>query len=183
MSVTTERNIDEGVETVTVPLNDIWERYLKRIEEKTEGKEEKFVLYFGWRSGTPLKLVHPLRCGGVETERNIDIGEYEFSEKNGVIDGLATFTRSDGEKCYENWKDGKIVERRPIEFKKDELHTYLPESPESLSARVTLKEFEKIILNDTDEEIKEIKENTEESARKLQEELDKHDDCFPTDQT
>jgi hypothetical protein len=170
MSVTTERNIDEGVETVTVPLNDIWERYLKRIEEKTEGKEEKFVLYFGWRSGTPLKLVHPLRCGGVETERNIDIGEYEFSEKNGVIDGLATFTRSDGEKCYENWKDGEKCN--------SELHTDLPES---LSAKLTLKEFEEKYLNEPDRVTREkIKE---ELAKKVQEELDKHDDYFPTDQT
>ena len=97
------------------------------------------------------------------------VGEYEFELKNGIPDGLGTFTRSDGEKCYENWKDGKIVE--------GELHTDLPES---LSAKLTLKEFEEIILNGTDEE---IKENTEESARKLQEELDKHDDYFPTDQT
>ena len=138
--------------------------------------KEKTVLHLlGFRYGYPMSPEQ--KWEGLETEYNKDIGEYEFELKNGIPDGLATFTRSDGEKCYENWKDGKIVERRPIEFKKDELHTYLPES---LSARVTLKEFEKIILNDTDEE---IKENTEESARKLQEELDKHDDCFPTDQT
>ena len=145
-----------------------WERYLKRIEEKTEGKEEKFVLYFGWRSGTPLKLVHPLRCGGVETERNIDIGEYEFELKNGIPDGLGTFTRSDGEKCYENWKDGKKCN--------SELHTDLPES---LSAKLTLKEFEETILNEPEH----WEEDPEESARKVQEELDKHDDYFPTDQT
>ena len=48
-------------------------------------------------------------------------------------------SRSDGEKCYENWKDGKKCN--------SELHTDLPES---LSAKLTLKEFEETCSNEPD---------------------------------
>ena len=50
--------------------------------------------------------------------------------------GTDNITRSDGEKCYENWKDGKKCN--------SELHTDLPES---LSAKLTLKEFEETCSN------------------------------------
>jgi hypothetical protein len=126
------------------------------------------IHFLGFRNGYPIYTDQ--KWEGLETEYNKDIGEYEFELKNGIPDGLGTFTRSDGEKCYENWKDGKKCN--------SELHTDLPES---LSAKLTLKEFEETWINMPD--MFDSKENTEESARKVQEELDKHDDDFPTDQT
>ena len=141
------------------------ETNFSRLFDPTE-KEKKCVLYLGFRYGKPVWS--DKKWEGLETEYNKDIGEYEFELKNGIPDGLATFTRSDGEKCYENWKDGKKCN--------SELHTDLPES---LSAKLTLKEFEETCSNEPDRvDLPErlSKKNPQDTG------LDEFDFYFPTGQ-